>query len=306
MFGFYLKKTLSRVFFPVPLCLGILVAGIVCLWFFPHRQKLGKVLVSIGTILLFAFSWGPVSSRLLGPIEHEYPSLDPDGLDPDAGYAILVLGQGMSQDSRLPPGQRVNETFMARLVEGIRVFRKLSKREVEVELFVSMSGLAPVGDKRAFLQTFAETVALNPGEFQFFTDGKDTEEELAATARRCPGARIVVVSSASHIPRAMMICRRLGIEAIAAPTVPECQTGPSRIWSWAPKARSLYRTERAVYERLGMGWEWLKSALAKRPEGQETESGGDTKRARSRADDHPDPLTAHVPRRERFTFPDGS
>jgi len=71
---FFAKKLVSRFLFPVPLCLGLLLAGVVLLWF-TKRQRTGKTLVSVGTILLGLLSHSVVADRLLAPLELQYPPL---------------------------------------------------------------------------------------------------------------------------------------------------------------------------------------------------------------------------------------
>ena len=59
---FVVKKIVALFFYPVGLCLGILILGLFCLWA-TRRQRLGKVLVTLGTVLLLLLS---TSSHILG------------------------------------------------------------------------------------------------------------------------------------------------------------------------------------------------------------------------------------------------
>ena len=71
---FVVKKIVALFFYPVGLCLGILILGLFCLWA-TRRQRLGKVLVTLGTVLLLLLSTSFISSGLLVPLEHRYPAL---------------------------------------------------------------------------------------------------------------------------------------------------------------------------------------------------------------------------------------
>jgi uncharacterized SAM-binding protein YcdF (DUF218 family) len=71
---FLLKKIVAPLFFPLSLCLEILLAGIFLLWF-TRRQKAGKIIVSIGVVVLIAFSYGAASDILLRPLEYKYPPM---------------------------------------------------------------------------------------------------------------------------------------------------------------------------------------------------------------------------------------
>ena len=48
---FVVKKIVTLFFYPLSLCLGILILGLWCLWA-TRRQRLGKGLVTLGTVLL--------------------------------------------------------------------------------------------------------------------------------------------------------------------------------------------------------------------------------------------------------------
>jgi len=59
---------------PVPICVEILLLGLFLLWF-TRRQKAGKIVVSIGVVLLAALSYGVISDILIRPLEYKYPPL---------------------------------------------------------------------------------------------------------------------------------------------------------------------------------------------------------------------------------------
>jgi len=65
---FLVKKFLSRLFLPLPLCCELLVAGILLLWL-SKRQRLGKSLVSMGVLLLLLLSNAQIGDLLLLPLE---------------------------------------------------------------------------------------------------------------------------------------------------------------------------------------------------------------------------------------------
>jgi len=92
---FLLKKIIFPLFLPVPLCLEILLAGLVLSWF-TRRQKLGKIVVSIGVILLATLSYDAIPNNLLRPLEYKYPPFlkleDVHDIKSDASIARLVEG----------------------------------------------------------------------------------------------------------------------------------------------------------------------------------------------------------------------
>ncbi|OQW98580.1 MAG: hypothetical protein BWK73_52210 [Thiothrix lacustris] len=69
---FLFKKLLSNAIMPLSLCVLLLLIGLVLLWF-THRQKTGRVLVTAGSVLLLAVSYGWGFVPALKALEHEYP-----------------------------------------------------------------------------------------------------------------------------------------------------------------------------------------------------------------------------------------
>jgi uncharacterized SAM-binding protein YcdF (DUF218 family) len=68
-------------------------------------------------------------------------------------------------------------------------------------------------------------------------------------------ARVLLVTSALHMPRAMTLFRAQGIDAVAAPTDLQSIYNPARtVLDYLPDGESLYRTTLAVKAYLGMGW----------------------------------------------------
>jgi uncharacterized SAM-binding protein YcdF (DUF218 family) len=78
----------------------------------------------------------------------------------------------------------------------------------------------------------------------------------------------LIVASASHMPRTMALLEAQGLNAIPAPT--DYATDPSTSLSWDapriyrlyPEARSLWRSERAVYGYLGLLWAQVTGRLS--------------------------------------------
>ncbi len=64
---FVLKRLVAPLLFPVPLVLGLFVAGLLLLWV-SHRQRAGRLLVLLGTLVLFAFSVEPVAHVLVATL----------------------------------------------------------------------------------------------------------------------------------------------------------------------------------------------------------------------------------------------
>src|SRR5260370_41568756 len=65
------KKILSALFLPLPVCALFLIAGLILLWF-TGRQRLGRILVSLGAATLLLFANASISNLLLQTLERPY------------------------------------------------------------------------------------------------------------------------------------------------------------------------------------------------------------------------------------------
>lgn len=96
--------------------------------------------------------------------------------------------------------------------------------------------------------------------------GSRTTRENAINTRPLLQARginrILLVTSAQHMPRALATFRKLGIDAIAAPTDFEASR-PTGYWllRWMPSAAALERSSRALKEYIGI-WVYRMSGWA--------------------------------------------
>jgi uncharacterized SAM-binding protein YcdF (DUF218 family) len=93
---FLFKKIVAPLFFPVPLCLEILLLGLFLLWF-TKKQKAGKIIVSIGVGLIILFSYGTFQDILLRSLENKYPPLINLQKVDDVKWVVVLGGGHTSQ-----------------------------------------------------------------------------------------------------------------------------------------------------------------------------------------------------------------
>lgn len=245
MFGL-IKSTIAAAVMPLPIAVGLAVVGLYLVW----RQwlRLGLGVVTLAVLLLTALSWAPVADRLLGPIERVHPPLlaidDARQVD-----AIVVLSAGWAADERFPITSQLNTSTLVRLSEGIRLWRQ----RPEALLVVTGGSRDPHRPGSALGMTEAARAFGVPADRILMLDGPlDTAQEAQAVrAALGPDAGLVVVTSASHMARAILHFERVGYSATAAPTGFKVNDEPRRFNHYWPSARNLRKSERAIYERLG-------------------------------------------------------
>jgi uncharacterized SAM-binding protein YcdF (DUF218 family) len=103
---------------------------------------------------------------------------------------------------------------------------------------------------------FLEKFGVEPSDINIITKGRNTETEAAALASILPTKNITLITSASHLPRAVYYFSRLNIQVVAVP-VEHLSRRHIEISLGLPNASSLYRSERAIHEYLGLIYQKL-------------------------------------------------
>lgn len=248
-----LKVLVANLMMPLPVSLGL---GLLGLLLFRWQRRWGGALMGLGLGVLFLASWPPVADRLLAPLESRYSALD-TLLDDDALAAVVVLGGGWEPDSPRSAVGRLSDSSAMRLMEGIRLWRQ------RPELPLIVSGASRDPDIAPVAQGYADAGAeLGVPEDRLMVLDTPTDTGREAKAVRDAlgeGSQVVVVTSASHMPRAIHHFQQAGLVPVAAPTHYLARhQRRGQLQEWVPSATELRKTERAVYEALGrlaVSWE---------------------------------------------------
>ncbi|MHB8736504.1 MAG: YdcF family protein [Terriglobales bacterium] len=86
----------------------------------------------------------------------------------------------------------------------------------------------------------------------------DTDDEARLIAPMVGTAPLLLVTSAAHMPRAMLLFRHYGMHPTAAPSdYLAGSTAAPEPGAFYPNAGSLLQSEFAFHENLGTVWAWL-------------------------------------------------
>ena len=239
--GFILKKLIGFCLMPMTTAVILILLGLTLL-VASKRQLLGKSLVGVGVFYLVLMSWSPFGTWLLRPIEQTYAPIA-DTIEPDF---VVVLGNAVSSDEAVPLASQLSSSARARIQEGIRLLHK------HPNAILIVTGY-PGHNTRPIAEVYAE-YALSQGieESRIIRvdDAKDTREEAQAAGKISAGKTLALVTSASHMPRAMLLFQQQGVTPVAAPTY-YIAKWPA---DWRFGSEGLLKSERAIYEYLGLAW----------------------------------------------------
>jgi uncharacterized SAM-binding protein YcdF (DUF218 family) len=248
----FLRGTLGVWLMPVPVVLTLLGIGLLLLWPL-RRPRRGWAVVALATVLLGALSTPLVSQRLAAPLEATVPMLAPE--EAPAVRWVVVLGAAHIVSDHRPITSKINATGVVRLLEGIRQWRS----QPEAMLVVGGRGSGQPITYAQMAGRLLRAFGVPPGRIRMLNSPTNTAEEAAA-ARALIGAEpFILVTSASHMPRAIAAYRARGMNPIPAPT--HYFTGdhyalPTHL---TPGADNLYVSSAAWHEYLGLLWQKLVS-----------------------------------------------
>ena len=247
---FLFKKLVAPFLMPVPFCLALLLLGLSLLWL-NRRQGAGKRLATLGTLLLLVLGYGAVSGRLLATLERRHAPLADVSAAAGRVRWVVVLGGGSAADESLPAGMRLSEASLARLVEGVRLQRQLPGGRL---LLSGGSVFGSAADAET-MRVLAVELGVDPAALDLDSLSPDTETQAEVVRARLGAEEFYLVTSASHMPRALALIRKAGTNPIPAPTHFLTQTGRDLSpGDFFPSSGGLRRAETAAYEYLGLAW----------------------------------------------------
>lgn len=201
----------------------------------------------------FYFFITPLFSYVLvGRLEDAFAPLHPVNLDTSKTYNIIVLGAGKGNDSRLPATSLLESAMLGRLVEGIRVHRKLPNS------ILITSGYSSIGEKTQAEVAKDAAIMLGVSPNFVFAQGQPTntwEEAQQYVKDWGIETPLIIATSAYHQSRAVFLFKKAGVlNPIAAPTNYKYKKENPKSFFWYFKPNYIYMndTRTALHELFGM------------------------------------------------------
>ena len=252
---FTLKKVVGGMLLPLPFLLLLMALGILLLWF-SRWQKSGKILISFSWLFLLLLSLQPVADRLLLPLENRFPTWNGS----ERVDYIVVLGGGYTFNPNWAPSSNLIGNSLPRVAEGVRQWH------LNPHATLIFTGAAAGKNPKSnawVAASVAESLGVPSEQIKILDQPKDTEEEAQAVKALVGNRPFLLISSANHLPRAMLFFQAAGLDPVAAPANQLAITSPLNGWERAiPSPLWLSHSERAVYETLGQIWQRLKAKNA--------------------------------------------
>ncbi len=209
---FWLKKFVSFWLMPLPLCITLLVIGLIVL-FWSRRAWIGRTLLVVATLLLMAFSNKFLSHALVRPLETRYAAIPElaagQALPPELAACrfVVVLGSGNGNAPGLSATNQMSVSALSRLVEAVRILRLVPS----AQLVLSGPGDPERPERPShaeMLARAAESLGIARSRLQLIVDVRDTEDESLAVRRLVGNEPFALVTSPlERLSLYCMICQ---------------------------------------------------------------------------------------------------
>jgi uncharacterized SAM-binding protein YcdF (DUF218 family) len=253
--GAFIRLTiLNHLAEPFTLVLVLLLVGLV-LGRTRRASRIGRVLVLAAAALLTLMAYGMPFNLVAQSLESQFqPLLNPSGL---SGVRwIVVLGGGHGYDPRRPALSQVSAATLSRVTEAVRLHRVLPATRI---LFSGGTTFDAVPDADLSSATALE-LGVEPNAVTLSRKPRNTTEELACIRQIVGSEPFILVTSALHMPRAMLLARNYGLHPIPSTTDFRALPIPLPL-SLFPRAGAPSLASASSHEILGIAWLRLREAL---------------------------------------------
>ncbi len=230
------------------------------LWLLWRRREAASWLAAAATILYFAVSTPLGANLAIGALERSAANEPQCPLQAGRGSLVVVLAGGMSGwPADVTELSRLKEPSLRRTLEAVHLARQMPDSRL---LFVGGAGRRI--READLMGALAQALGL-PGERVILARESDSTFENARevaglVGKMAANGPIYLVTSAVHMPRALAVFRRQGLEACAYPVD---YTWVRTKWPGmlVPQISALGKTTMAYHEAIGYLWYWFTGRL---------------------------------------------
>lgn len=212
-------------------------------WLIPRYRRLAMVPLSVAMLTYLVLGSGITSFWIMSHLEYEYAP-GQETLTGEIPDTMVVLTGYAKADAQIPLSAHVNTASGFRVLEAARIFNRARRLTVVISgnddvPLIMRDLLIGMGVPEKFITT--DAISYN------------TYESAVHLRDRLKGKRFYLVTSAGHMPRAMGVFRKQGLDPVPAPTN-YLSTPSTRDWNLLPNGQHLAISDLAVHEVLGLVW----------------------------------------------------
>jgi len=274
---YLIGKIATYIFLPP----GIFMLLLILLFFMSYRthRRTTRTILLLLVLLLYASSIEPVSRLLMTPLERVHPFRTPESFISDTSAAdpaevIIVLGGGITagpattENSLRPaegkpsdnasaeaaPAVRLpSPETLSRLIHGYRI-------HLSTGLPLLVSGGSPHAEspgtegpsEASVMRDYLLSLGVMDKQVRTEETSRNTAENAGNIASLETYEKIILVTSAYHMPRSLWLFEQAGFSVSPAPSNFTNSGENLTIWSFLPSMQGFSTTYRALHEYGGI------------------------------------------------------
>ena len=179
-----------------------------------YKYQSGFLYTALVWLLLTSTKYIP--DLLINSLEKQYATLILDENLKASETYIQVLGSGSTFDLDLAPQERLSQNSLARMSEGIRIYKEMECAKLVFSGYSATNNVT----QAAITREAAIALGIPEEDILILETPSTTEEEALAyqTTFGTSNAKLILVTSDYHMPRAMMLFSKYGLDPIASPS----------------------------------------------------------------------------------------
>ena len=263
-FGVY--KALKYLLYPLSwiLIAGLLALLTACLPVSPGRRTWVRRCSFLTVLLLFLTATPILSSMYIALLEAQYPPFQ--ATSTSKVDAVVVLAGGVFQKGSLRPTDEVSDASRQRTGCGAGLWQQNLAPKLLLtggDATVFRTGLMESHE----MKRWALRLGVPESAIVIEEKSRTTYENAVQTKAMLGSGRILLVTAAYHLPRAVRLFEKQGFVVTPFPCGFESQHTPQQAWEQAtlfdflPTAKALLITTQAVDEVAGIIVYWLAGKL---------------------------------------------
>ncbi len=229
----------------------ILLLAIGLFFWLIRLRKLAAFSILLAVVSLYFLSTPFVAHKLLDPLQYQYKVLK---AVPEDTQAIVVLAGGRTPIAR----EYANlDTVNAKTLERLRYAARLSR---VYQLPILVSGGSVNDERQSEASLMKKVLETDFGvEVKWMEEKSKTTFENARFTKKVLNedsiSKVLLVTHAYHMSRAMWCFEDVDLEPIAAPTIfYKRNTSTKELKQYIPNAKSLMASRLALHEYIGKFW----------------------------------------------------
>lgn len=234
----------------MPIIIFFLLAA--CFFIWRKKYRKANIFLSVGVVGLLAVSFAPLPSNLLYSLERQHPQFD---LSQKVKY-IVVLGCSHVNDRAVPVTSQLSPCSLIRATEAIRILQYNPQASI-----ITSGNVGRQTFSNAYMNAqFLIAMGIPKHRIIEVSLSQDTEEEAENLRATIADQPFALVTSASHMKRAVLLFEQQKLNPIPAPTEHLIRDSDDEGSGYfLPSSKNIYHFERWWYEWMGNTWVKIKS-----------------------------------------------